>query len=253
MGGTVVDTGLGVIAFLAQTAITWVAWRATVQPITEHDRARQRRYEIVIGISFFVGLLVIIISGIRSSNISGQLEVLKNLQMEGINTTTGGDSFCYIGLALDDKAAASTAAITAVHVGKYPLTDVSARMVDVQISADMQAKHEQFGFGDRSTTNIYVGDLSSGATHLMRQPIPIVANNQEQHDFNIFFSAKNGFWTEIVRMRFINGRWSEGIQVLRQVQLAPGTRPPMYFEQKPDDFQPKCSSIIADNGECYWE
>ena len=88
------DIGIAIVGFLAQCAITWIAWRATVSPITPEDKKRQRKYEGVIVIAFIVGLIVLIVAGVRGGDIRAQLEAIQTGQhkteagIEGIEHNT---------------------------------------------------------------------------------------------------------------------------------------------------------------------
>ena len=81
-----VDIAIAVVAFVAQCALVYVAWRATVEPIDSADKARRGTYEAIIWISFSVGLITIVATGIRGGDVRGELEALK----EGQDTANTG-------------------------------------------------------------------------------------------------------------------------------------------------------------------
>jgi len=42
-------------------------------------------------------------------------------------------------------------------------------------------------------------------------------NNKNKQDLNVFIGAKNGLWTENLRMRLVNGTWERAIEVLEDL------------------------------------
>jgi hypothetical protein len=119
---------------------------------------------------------------------------------ETLGTVTGGDSFCYFVLANDGMIP------TIVHVGNYPLYDVEARFVDNSIpfvpTPDLMQR-----------SMLKIGDLTTQtAIFLSGAKIPIGANG---YNLNIFFGARNGFWTENFKAQRMGGKWVAAIRVLK--------------------------------------
>lgn len=81
------------IAFAATSAVTYVGWRATADPISPEDRPRRRKYERIIWISFIGGALAIVASGIRSVNVRTEFDSvnskLSDLTQKQTATITG--------------------------------------------------------------------------------------------------------------------------------------------------------------------
>jgi hypothetical protein len=85
------------------------------------------------------------------------------------------------------------------------------------------------------TITIGPQDIPVGmASFNARQHVPF--NNHDKQDFNIFFSAKNGLWTELFRLRRINGNREIAIKV----EGRPGMNVPFsthkLYEQISKDF-----------------
>ncbi len=129
---------------------------------------------------------------------------ISDLARRGINTSTGGDSFCYLQFALINGNAGLAFAIP--H-GEYPLYGVAARVVNLhRFEASVKAGNPDLG------VTYKVGDM----TYIAAFPVATIPfSSDTSQDFNIFFSARNGMWTELIRLRKVNGSWTEAIRVLR--------------------------------------
>jgi hypothetical protein len=127
-----------------------------------------------------------------------QGKTIADLGTQGINTATGGDSFCYMAFNGDSDVPVF------VHQGKYPLYGVVARIVDPNDPQQVVNPLLQIIIGPQ--------DISAGLAWIdWQQHIPF--RNQSKQDFNVFFSAKNGVWTEQFRLRRINGKSERAILV----------------------------------------
>ena len=116
------------------------------------------------------------------------------------NIQTGGDGHCVASAAYITD---NSALLIALVKGEYPLYGVQVRVVDLELfqkatdySIESSKKYEQtFLMGDlppnTATTIARINsDFSSG-----------------KKDFNIFYSARNGFHIQLLRLRKINGKW----------------------------------------------
>jgi hypothetical protein len=114
---------------------------------------------------------------------------------------TGGDSFCHFVITSIDPS--NTGRLLAINNGKFPLYEITARIVDLQ---KFEAKKEhltlQNMFAD--DINVQVGSIPAGLAGLQGS-FPL--GDGEQHDYNIFFSARNGLSTQLLRLRKVNGVW----------------------------------------------
>jgi hypothetical protein len=54
--------------------------------------------------------------------------------------------------------------------------------------------------------------------HTAKTGLHIPIKNSQRADFNVFFSARNGFWSELVRLRKVNGVWVQATKT--QVDFA---------------------------------
>jgi len=172
----------------------------------------------------------------------GQIEAFRQqvtaLSREAINTAIGGDSFCY--LAINLRGAATTWSPIFVQMGKYPLYGVQARIVNLENWNEKMLGKRDPGdlvisslFTDVQLGNflISVGDMAVGAVSMnLKQPIPV--SNKLRHGYNVFFSARNGLWNELIRMQNVNGVWSQGLRV----EKVEGATTRVIFEKIDNDF-----------------
>ncbi|HVB87814.1 MAG TPA: hypothetical protein VNK23_14235 [Candidatus Dormibacteraeota bacterium] len=158
-----------------------------------------------------------IADGINTTSIQNQQQFAATMKrsdeiMEGvqdsINSITGGDSYAYVVFGDLKRAGAF---ISVVHGGKYPLHGVTARMTDVNKFKEMVENEVPLTLNNPSDINLTVGDISANAARPMQT---IKFSGTERQDYNIFFNGRNGFWSELVRMRWIDNKWVSAVKVL---------------------------------------
>jgi len=165
---------------------------------------------------------------------SGQLldssKRISDLSKQAIETTTGGESFCYMYMEMYTNPGPFP---TFIHEGNEPLYNVHVRI------SDLHKEHAptlaQFFKNEIIFT---VGDLAPTSTKMeIDQIIPL--SDSPHQDFNVFFDARNGYWDENLRMRKVGNNWLEAIRVTREVRHKHG-KPTMkvLYEQTPKDFGP---------------
>ncbi len=146
---------------------------------------------------------------------------INQLSKQNIETVTGGDSFCYAFIK------ASWPYFSVVHRGKYPLYDVNIRVVDVEKFETIRPPvsptapkltDDEFQKALLGVT-INIGTLFPNASIMARSSVfPSGAfpfSSSGQQDFDIYFSARNGFWTEKLRWRRIKDKWVYAMRVER--------------------------------------
>ena len=140
----------------------------------------------------------------RSDHILGGLD-------ETLKAQTGGNSFCYYGTSAQ-RIYLNGVKLTPLAVGKYPLSGIQARIVDI--------RYTQRTFDDTGGTIVKtipdLGFLANAEdTTLGPESIFVPFKDSEgKHDLNIFFDAKNGHWLQASRFRLINGRWTMATVVI---------------------------------------
>jgi len=91
-----------------------------------------------------------------------------------------------------------------VHEGKYPLYGVSARIADL----DQMPKNVM-------GVTIAVGDMIRGHVNMESMPAGIPTSG-DHFNANVFFTARNGDWTELLRVVRVNDGWARAIRVIGQ-------------------------------------
>ena len=120
---------------------------------------------------------------------------------------TGGDDFGYV-IYKDGGG------FTFAHQGEHVLFDVWVRFVDLKTLNASSTWQDLFKY------NFHLGDFGlsqfpgTSTGTMIDSPPPFTDSNRQ--DFNIFFNARNGFWEQALRLRFVNGHWSTATKVIRR-------------------------------------
>jgi len=113
---------------------------------------------------------------------------------------TGGDSFCEL---IIKPINATQADLTLVTHGNYPLYELSLRIVDLDLFSKVEIKT----LDDMAKTQaiLEIGNIQANSAKLLGQ-----LNSDFSKDyasFNIFYNARNGFFTQGIRMFKIGNSW----------------------------------------------
>jgi hypothetical protein len=152
---------------------------------------------------------------LRQSKFNSELR-LKNdeiirLQQENAGAITGGDSFAEMGIMVPDVATGALAQPIFIHHGRFPLYDVTARIVDVGEHQRLQAaKNYTAASTTLLGTQINLGSLTAGFS---RGPMGALQHSGRDFSYNIFFVARNGAWTQRLRMKWTGNGWSSAIRI----------------------------------------
>lgn len=122
---------------------------------------------------------------------------------ETLNTLTGDGSYCYFTFNFGGTPAL-------VHRGKYTLYDLHANFLDAK---------QGFIYGTEWLLGspMTIGDFADGsARHISGLHKPSNLNSTDQLNLTIFFGARNGFWREDYRGRYVGAQWVEAIRVFKQ-------------------------------------
>ena len=121
---------------------------------------------------------------------------------------TGGDSVCYLigSPVLPDQLGN----MMLVHHGKHPLYNVNARLVDLELFDQYIGN---LTFENIKKTEIYrqFGDLIPDHASMVGGAIALGTANTRR--FNIFFTARNGSFVQLLRFRKVNGSWLSATKV----------------------------------------
>lgn len=138
----------------------------------------------------------------RANDILNSLETRTTLIFSQI---TGGKSFCCANLS---QSYLGESNLTIMHQGDFPLYDLTVNVVDLD------------KFNERAGNPAYAHEyqkLFSIGTMLPKQVNSLckvlLPDQENSKSFNIFFSARNGMFSELLRFKKINNEWVSAMKV----------------------------------------
>jgi hypothetical protein len=171
----------------------------------------------------FIGALFVAAGGFwaswRQSNFNMEIRAkndqIARLQQENANTITGGDSFAYAGLEIYGVDGSSVNAHNMpddlllvpvfINKGHYPLYDVSVRFSDIDRQMDLSSSLQTYNIGNMAA------ELSVGSQIRL-------LHHEKNIAFIINFAARNGLWTQFLRMLWVGDGWAAANKVVRGTQ-----------------------------------
>ena len=132
-------------------------------------------------------------------NIRSMLKELDEKTADLIGYITGGDSLCHF--MVSNPIQNNIGSLVAIHEGRHPLSDVQASIVDLDDSRGVIV----------SRINIHVGDLIPA--HAKMLPNTLNLGSGDSRRFNIFFTGKNGGFTQLFRFRRVGENWTYATKV----------------------------------------
>ncbi len=150
------------------------------------------------------------------SKVQSMLDDLGRKTEDLVGYMTGGNSWCYLMVQVDN-ANDATGLVSIVHQGKHPLYDVSVRVTDLEAFSQARAAGRPINLGDDRTLNL--GNLISG--HAVTGVGNIFGSFQgtTKRSFNIFFTARNGSFVQIMRYCKFDGEWLTAMKILRDGEV----------------------------------
>lgn len=149
------------------------------------------------------------LSQLRNDNYQLSKDLAKT-SIELTNNIIGGDSYCYLAIG---NISQNTALLTVVSEGKYPIYEVQIRIVDLELFNQIKGN---FSLETMNKTQVIL-NLGNIPSKTAKSAGNISADfSKNEKDFNVFFSARNGFFTQTIRMRKVNGVWKTKTQVTKQ-------------------------------------
>ena len=131
-------------------------------------------------------------------------EEIARLNQETANAVTGGDSFCYL-MPLGNHPEMALL----IHNGKYPLYDVSVRIVDLDDPALAKPTLSML-----AANTINIGNVPANSSQVLSS---VIKPGSDRKRLNIFFSARNGFYTQELGMILRSGQWKSATRVTRNL------------------------------------
>lgn len=124
---------------------------------------------------------------------------------------TGGESVCCMMCAPGASDTINSFAVE--NVGKHPLYEVYARVIDLETFEEISKAGPPFDYG-KSEIHFDLGSLIPGLAKIVG--VNLSMRSSSSRNFNIFYTARNGSFTQEFRYRRVNGNWLYATQVSRQ-------------------------------------
>lgn len=135
-------------------------------------------------------------------------EEIAELNKRIAQSITGGDSFAYITPTFL-MGSSKSALLTLVHQGEYPLYDLNIRIVDLD---KFEKVKQRYSLQDMQKDEMHfsVSNLAPNEASFLSR-VHIQSNTMR---WNIFFSARNGFFTELLRVCKVGSEWKVALKVM---------------------------------------
>jgi hypothetical protein len=157
------------------------------------------------------------------SRLETLVDKLEKRTADLLSHMTGGESFCYLQFGMVDPVK-DEARLVAIHQGQHPIYDVHARIVDLECFERALASQGSISLTTCETL-VSIGNLTPSHASIMQA---VRLGVGEVRRFNVFFSARNGDHTLLIRMIKREGQWYSATRVIRGDQV--------LFEQVQDGF-----------------
>lgn len=123
-----------------------------------------------------------------------------------VEAITGGNSFAYFDLTFTKEKSPTPVLI---HKGEHPLYELAVRIVNL----DKFEKKTKHSLSDMKKDDVFIslGTLAAHSTRLY----DTIEIGTEHLRLNLFFSARNGFFTESLRGQRVGNEWKTAVQVTK--------------------------------------
>jgi hypothetical protein len=123
---------------------------------------------------------------------------------------TGGGSFAYI-VPTFFNPTHNLPMLTLVHRGEYPLYDLTVRIVDMTTFDKMLRQNNSYSDKLRKELQLSISNIAPNQARMLKT----VQLGSDPLRWNLFFSARNGFFTELLRVRRVGNEWKTALKVIR--------------------------------------
>jgi hypothetical protein len=152
----------------------------------------------------------------------GRSDEIAALNRQIAASVTGGDSFCYVEFGSLGVAEPNTAILMLLHKGTYPMYEVGGYMVDLQEFSPAPDAGQEIRWS--AFHNIDGGNMMpESAKPLMNWRL----SDMDEQNYNVSLYARNGFFSQLIRLRCVNGNWKVATRVRKQ--LANGDESPTLY------------------------
>ena len=126
------------------------------------------------------------------------------------SSITGGASFAYIIPTFFDPTHNSPM-LTLVHRGEYPLYDLTVRILDMPTFDNMGRQNNSYFDKLKEEVQLSISNIGPNQTSMLKT----VQLGTDPLRWNLFFNARNGFFTELLRVRRVGNEWKTALKVIR--------------------------------------
>ena len=151
---------------------------------------------------------------------------------------TGGASFAYIVPTFFDPTHNSPMLIL-VHRGEYPLYDLTVRILDMATFDKMVRPNNAYSDKLREEVQVSISNIAPNQTRMLKT----VQLGSDPLRWNLFFSARNGFFTELLRVRRVGNEWKTALKVIS----TPSSSHELLLFEQIDSGYPR-----SENGQVEW-
>jgi hypothetical protein len=141
-------------------------------------------------------------------------ETITSVQ-ETLKMVTGGNSFAYLDFHFH---ATNTVSPFVISDGKYPLYDVSVRVVDMD-EWSKETKDKRMTMDDmfKFTKVLDVGNLNPSMSVIRNDVRWNLPEDVDRKIFSVTVNARNGWFEQIYNLRKVNGTWRRAYRVVEML------------------------------------
>lgn len=125
-----------------------------------------------------------------------------------IGHISGGNSFPYFQIGMLESNS-NAGVLMAIHEGEHPLYDVNARIVDLhkfeRVKSNLSLASMSY-----CDTNLSIGNMIPSHASMIQ---PWKVENEPTQSYNVFFTARNGSFTQLIRLKKVDGSWVSATKV----------------------------------------
>lgn len=189
----------------------------------------------LIMLAAFLGAIGALWSASQQANFERVLreksDEIAELNQTTLNAVTGGDSYCYLQLYFNGPAVK----FVFNQAGDHTIFDVTARIVNLD-EFDIEKGNFTLESLAKTDTIIELGTMIAGFATMEGQ-IPL--GKIPQRGFNIFFTARNGGYSQLLRLAKTKEGWIQATRVERDGKV--------LFEQIGNGYP------LEENGKVDWK
>lgn len=126
-----------------------------------------------------------------------------NRYEETIDQITGGDSYCFLRLSIQDDVALPVLFVE----GKHPMHDVSIRIIDATNYPESSLIKNDIQDGTFESYRRDIDFLKPGLAHGLQKDFKINLSNSDKYYYNIEFFARNKNLVQNMKLAKNDGKW----------------------------------------------